>query len=31
MFPDKISALPRNQQDRPKTDVVLQSVVIERV
>jgi peptidyl-prolyl cis-trans isomerase A (cyclophilin A) len=28
---DKICALPRNSQDRPKTDVVLESVTIERV
>ena len=28
---DKICTLPRNAQDRPKTDVVLQSVTIERV
>jgi peptidyl-prolyl cis-trans isomerase A (cyclophilin A) len=27
----KISTLPRNPQDRPKTDVVLESVTIERV
>lgn len=28
---DKISTLPRNAQDRPKTDVVLESITIERV
>jgi peptidyl-prolyl cis-trans isomerase A (cyclophilin A) len=28
---DKIVALPRNRQDRPNKDVVVQSVVIERV
>jgi peptidyl-prolyl cis-trans isomerase A (cyclophilin A) len=28
---DKISAVPRGAQDRPKKDVVLQSVTIERV
>jgi peptidyl-prolyl cis-trans isomerase A (cyclophilin A) len=28
---DKISTLPRGQQDRPKSEVVLQSVTIERV
>jgi peptidyl-prolyl cis-trans isomerase A (cyclophilin A) len=28
---DKITATPRNRQDRPNTDVVLQSVTIERV
>lgn len=28
---NKITALPRNRQDRPNTDVVLQSVTIERV
>ena len=28
---DKITAVPRNRQDRPNQDVVLQSVVIERV
>ena len=28
---DKISAVPRGAQDRPKRDVVLQSVTIERV
>jgi peptidyl-prolyl cis-trans isomerase A (cyclophilin A) len=28
---NKISALPRNHQDRPKTEVVLESVTIERV
>ena len=28
---DKICALPRNAQDRPKSDVVLESVTIERV
>lgn len=28
---DKISNLPRNQQDHPKNEVVLQSVTIERV
>ena len=28
---DKITALPRNQQDRPKAEVVLQSISIERV
>jgi peptidyl-prolyl cis-trans isomerase A (cyclophilin A) len=27
----KISTLPRNHQDRPNTEVVLQSVTIERV
>jgi peptidyl-prolyl cis-trans isomerase A (cyclophilin A) len=30
-IPEKITALPRNAQDRPKSDVVLQSVTIERV
>ncbi len=28
---DKISTLPRNQQDRPKSDVMLESIIIERV
>lgn len=28
---DKITAAPRNRQDRPNTDIVLQSVKIERV
>ncbi len=28
---DKITALPRNRQDKPNKDVVVQSVVIERV
>jgi peptidyl-prolyl cis-trans isomerase A (cyclophilin A) len=28
---DKISGLPRNQQDRPKNEVVLESVTLERV
>jgi peptidyl-prolyl cis-trans isomerase A (cyclophilin A) len=28
---DKITAAPRNRQDRPNTDIVLQSVAIERV
>jgi peptidyl-prolyl cis-trans isomerase A (cyclophilin A) len=28
---DKITALPRNRQDKPNQDVVLQSVVIEKV
>jgi peptidyl-prolyl cis-trans isomerase A (cyclophilin A) len=28
---NKITALPRNRQDKPNTDVVLQSVTIERV
>jgi len=28
---DKITAAPRNRQDRPATDIVLQSVAIERV
>ena len=28
---DKITASPRNRQDRPETDIVLQSVAIERV
>jgi peptidyl-prolyl cis-trans isomerase A (cyclophilin A) len=27
---DKITALPRNRQDRPNTDVVLEKVEIER-
>jgi peptidyl-prolyl cis-trans isomerase A (cyclophilin A) len=30
-IPDKICAVPRNHQDRPKTDVILESVTIERV
>ena len=28
---NKITAVPRNRQDRPNTDVVLQSVTIERI
>ncbi|HZP62166.1 MAG TPA: peptidylprolyl isomerase [Terriglobales bacterium] len=28
---DKITAVPRNRQDKPNTDVVVKSVVIERV
>jgi peptidyl-prolyl cis-trans isomerase A (cyclophilin A) len=28
---NKIANLPRNRQDRPNTDVVLKSVIIERV
>jgi peptidyl-prolyl cis-trans isomerase A (cyclophilin A) len=28
---DKITAAPRNRQDRPNTDIVLESVAIERV
>jgi len=28
---DKITALPRNRQDKPSTDIVVKSVVIERV
>jgi peptidyl-prolyl cis-trans isomerase A (cyclophilin A) len=28
---DKISTLPRNHQDRPKNDVVLESISIERI
>jgi peptidyl-prolyl cis-trans isomerase A (cyclophilin A) len=28
---DKITALPRNRQDRPNTDVVVNAVIIERV
>jgi peptidyl-prolyl cis-trans isomerase A (cyclophilin A) len=28
---DKITAVPRNRQDKPNKDVVVQSVVIERV
>jgi peptidyl-prolyl cis-trans isomerase A (cyclophilin A) len=28
---DKIVTLPRNRQDKPNTDVVVKSVVIERV
>jgi len=28
---DKITAVPRNRQDKPNKDVVVQSVVIEKV